>query len=77
MISARGLTKSYGDLVAVNDVSFTIRKGEITGILGPNGAGKTTTLRMLTCYLEPDRGDIVIGDHNVKDNPLEVKKING
>ncbi len=77
MISARGLTKSYGDLVAVNDVSFTIRKGEITGILGPNGAGKTTTLRMLTCYLEPDRGDIVIGDHNVKDNPLEVKKIIG
>jgi ABC-2 type transport system ATP-binding protein len=77
MISARGLTKSYGELVAVNNVSFTIRRGEITGILGPNGAGKTTTLRMLTGYLEPDQGGIIIGDHDVRENPLEVKKIIG
>ncbi|HOO71911.1 MAG TPA: ATP-binding cassette domain-containing protein [Spirochaetota bacterium] len=77
MISARGLTKSFGDLVAVNNVSFTIRKGEITGILGPNGAGKTTTLRMLTCYLNPDAGDIEIGDYNVREHPLEVKKTIG
>ena len=77
MISVQGLTKSYGDLIAVNNISFSVRKGEITGILGPNGAGKTTTLRMLTCFLNPDTGEINVGDYNVKENPMEVKQLIG
>ena len=59
MISVEGITKRFGDLVAVQDVSFEIRKGEVVGFLGPNGAGKTTTMRMLTGTLEPDEGRIL------------------
>ncbi len=77
MISVRDVTKKYGDLVAVNNISFTIRRGEITGLLGPNGAGKTTTMRMLTCYLKPTAGIISVGDFRVDENPLEVRDIIG
>ena len=67
MITVQGITKQFGDITAVNNISFSIREGEITGLLGPNGAGKTTTLRMLTCYLKPDSGAISIGRYNVDD----------
>ncbi len=77
MITVNNLTKRFGDLVAVNDISFAIRKGEITGLLGPNGAGKTTTLRMLTCYLAPDAGSVVVGDYLASMNPIEVRRIIG
>lgn len=77
MITVNNLTKSFGDLVAVNDISFAIRKGEITGLLGPNGAGKTTTLRMLTCYLAPDAGSIVVGDYLASQHPIEVRGVIG
>ncbi len=77
MISVNNVSKYYGDFCAVNDISFVIRRGEITGLLGPNGAGKTTTLRMLTCYLAPDGGRISVGDHLVDENPLEVKRMIG
>ena len=77
MINVSGLTKYYGDFLAVDNISFSIREGEITGLLGPNGAGKTTTLRMLTCYLNPTSGRINIGDYLVDENPLEVKKLIG
>ncbi|MBN2159635.1 MAG: ATP-binding cassette domain-containing protein [Spirochaetes bacterium] len=77
MITVQGITKRFGDITAVNNVSFSIKEGEITGLLGPNGAGKTTTLRMLTCYLRPDTGVISIGDLNVEDGPVEVRKIIG
>ena len=53
MIEARGLSKRYGDVVAVDDVSFSIGNGEVVGFLGPNGAGKTTTMRMLAGFLPP------------------------
>ena len=53
MIEAVGLTKRYGDAVAVNDVSFSVGRGEVVGFLGPNGAGKTTTMRMLTGFIPP------------------------
>ena len=53
MIEAKGLSKRYGDLVAVDDVSFSIGRGEVVGFLGPNGAGKTTTMRMLTGFVPP------------------------
>ncbi len=77
MISVSSLVKYYGDFLAVNNISFTIRKGEITGLLGPNGAGKTTTLRMLTCYLKPTEGKISVGDYLADENPMEIRDIIG
>jgi len=67
MIEARGLSKRYGDMVAVDDVSFSIGKGEVVGFLGPNGAGKTTTMRMLTGFLPPTEGTAVIAGHDIFD----------
>jgi ABC-2 type transport system ATP-binding protein len=77
MISVNHVSKYFGDFRAVNDISFVIRRGEITGLLGPNGAGKTTTLRMLTCYLPPDGGRISVGGRLVDREPLEVKRMIG
>src|SRR6185437_6175455 len=58
MIEVRALHKAFGDVVAVDEVSFVARDGEITGLLGPNGAGKTTTLRMIYTLVKPDRGEV-------------------
>jgi len=77
MISVNGLTRSYGDFKAVDDISFTVRDGEITGLLGPNGAGKTTTLRMLSCYLSADKGSVIVDGINAADNPLKIKQMIG
>jgi len=77
MIDVRGATKFYGDFKAVDNLSFSIKEGEITGFLGPNGAGKTTTLRMLSSYLEPDEGTVLVGGFNVQESPLDIKKIIG
>ena len=63
MIDSRGLSKHYGDLAAVDDVSFSIGKGEVVGFLGPNGAGKTTTMRMITGFLPPTNGTAVVAGH--------------
>ena len=65
MIEARGISKRYGDLVAVADVSFKIGKGEIVGFLGPNGAGKTTTMRILTGFMPPTDGTAIIAGHDI------------
>lgn len=65
MIEARGLSKRYGDLVAVDDVSFEVGSGEVVGFLGPNGAGKTTTMRMLTGFMPPTDGTARIAGHDV------------
>ena len=73
-IEVRGLVKSYGEQKAVNEVSFSVGKGEIVGFLGPNGAGKSTTMKMITGYLKPDQGDIHVCGISVKDRPLEIKK---
>ena len=59
-IEASNLTKSFGKNIAVNDVSFQLKKGEVLGFLGPNGAGKSTTMRMLTGNLAPSNGDVRI-----------------
>lgn len=77
MITVNGLTKSYGDFKAVDDISFSVRDGEITGLLGPNGAGKTTTLRMLSCYLNADKGSIIVDGINAGDEPLRIKQMIG
>jgi len=62
MIVAQGLTKRYGDKLAVEDLSFEVRPGVVTGFLGPNGAGKSTTLRMINDIFAPDAGEIVVLD---------------
>jgi len=77
MIKVNGLTRSYGDIRAVDNISFTINDGEITGLLGPNGAGKTTTLRMLSCYLKPDSGSISFDGIDSADDPLSIKRMTG
>ena len=60
MLEIRHLKKTFGDLVAVNDVSFTLRPGELVGLLGPNGAGKTTTVSMITGLIRPDAGEVLV-----------------
>ncbi|MEM6639910.1 MAG: ATP-binding cassette domain-containing protein [Pseudomonadota bacterium] len=71
MIEARGLAKSFGDVQAVHDVTFTAADGQITGLLGPNGAGKSTTLRMLYTVLAPDRGTALVDGIDVTSSPAE------
>jgi ABC-2 type transport system ATP-binding protein len=74
MIEARGLTKRFGDKLAVDQLTFTVEPGRITGFLGPNGAGKTTTMRMLTCFLPPTSGTASVAGFDVLEQPMEVKK---
>ena len=74
MIIAEDLTKYYGLKPAVQNVSFRVEKGEIVGFLGPNGAGKTTVLRMLTCFLQPTSGKILVDGLNGQTHSLEVRK---
>jgi ABC-2 type transport system ATP-binding protein len=73
-IEVKGLLKQYGEQKAVNQISFTVNKGEIVGFLGPNGAGKSTTMKMITGYLEPDAGDITVSGIDVKKDALAAKK---
>jgi ABC-2 type transport system ATP-binding protein len=77
MIAVEHLTKKYGDLVAVRDLSFRVEKGKIWGLLGPNAAGKTTTMRILTGFLPATEGKASVGKFDVFDQPNEVKKILG
>ncbi len=73
MIEVRGLTKAYGKKVAIQDLSFSVDRGEIFGLLGPNGAGKTTTIRILSCILPPDSGEAKVNGYDVTEDPLSVK----
>jgi sodium transport system ATP-binding protein len=77
MITVNQLYKSFGDVKAVNGVSFEARDGEITGLLGPNGAGKTTTLRMLYSLLPPDSGEIRIDGLDPERDAMEIKRTLG
>jgi ABC-2 type transport system ATP-binding protein len=77
VIEAKGLTKRYGDLVAVDGVDLTVGKGEVVGFLGPNGAGKTTTMRMLTGFLPPTDGSAQIAGHDVFDDPIAARRAVG
>ena len=77
MIVVNNLRKSFGDVKAVNGVSFEARDGEITGLLGPNGAGKTTTLRMLYSLLPPDEGEIRIDGLDPTRDAMEIKRTLG
>jgi len=73
-ISVINLTKNYGSQKAVNQVSFTVNKGEIVGFLGPNGAGKSTTMKIITGYLESDEGEIKVCGMSVYLEQVETKK---
>ncbi len=77
MIEAVGLTKRYGDLVAVDDVSFSVTRGEVVGFLGPNGAGKTTTMRVLTGYLPATDGTAVIAGSDIFRDPIRARRAIG
>jgi sodium transport system ATP-binding protein len=77
MMEARGLSKSFGKVQAVREVSFLARDGRITGLLGPNGAGKSTTLRMLCTVLQPDAGEALIDGHVVAREPIAARRLIG
>ena len=74
MITVQGLTKRYARTLAVDHISFEVKKGQIVGFLGPNGAGKTTTMRILTCFLPPSEGTATVAGFDVLEQPMEVKK---
>ncbi len=74
MLEIEGLTKRFGTLTAVDDISFGVERGEVLGFLGPNGAGKTTAMRMVTGYLAPTAGRAVVCGFDVTRDPIEVKK---
>lgn len=73
-IQVKNLLKEYGEQKAVNQISFTVNKGEIVGFLGPNGAGKSTTMKIITGYLQPTGGNAYVCGMNVIEKPLETKK---
>jgi ABC-2 type transport system ATP-binding protein len=77
MIEVQHLTKRYGRVTAVDDVSFRVEKGEILGFLGPNGAGKTSTMRVITGYMPPTEGKAVVAGFDVFTHPLEAKRRTG
>ena len=74
MIQVEGLTKLYGEFVAVNELSFAVKAGEVMGLVGPNGAGKTTTLRCLGGIIPPTRGTIRVCDYDIARDPIAAKK---
>jgi len=77
MIDIQNLTKHYGKVEAVRDLSLTVRRGEVFCFLGPNGAGKTTTIKIMTGLMRPTAGHVTIDGLNVQEKPLEAKKIVG
>lgn len=74
MIEISHLTKRYGKILAINNINFSVKKGEIVGFLGPNGAGKTTTMKILTGFMAPTSGTVKVANYDVFENPIEVKK---
>jgi len=74
MIEVRNLTKRYGDLIAVRDISFSAGTGQVLGFLGPNGAGKTTTMRIITGFMPATSGTVKVGGYDIFDDSYEVRK---
>ena len=77
MIQIQNLVKAFGAKRAVDDVSFTVERGEVLGFLGPNGAGKSTTMRMVTGFMPPTAGRVTIGGHDVAEAPIAAKRLIG
>lgn len=76
-IIIKDLTKKYGNQLALDKVSFSIKNGEVVGLLGPNGAGKSTLMKSITNAINPDTGDILINDFHVTNSPIETKEMIG
>ena len=74
MIEVKHVTKKYGNFTAVDDINFTIKDNEIVGFLGPNGAGKSTTMNMITGFIEPTNGKIIVNDYDISKEPKKVKR---
>ena len=72
-VEVKSLDKQFGHIHAVRDVSFSVKQGEVLGFLGPNGAGKSTTMKMITGFLEPTSGTVIVNGHDVTTDPIEVK----
>ena len=77
MIEINSLTKGFGKITALNELNLNVKKGELLGIIGPNGAGKTTAIRIISCILHPDQGQVRVGGYDVLKNPLEIKSMIG
>lgn len=77
VIEVKDLTKQYGSITAVDNISFRVERGEILGFLGPNGAGKTTTMRVITGYMPPSEGRVIVAGFDVLDQPIDAKKRTG
>ena len=74
MIEVKNVTKKYGNFTAVDNITFTVKDGEVVGLLGQNGAGKSTTMNMITGFIEPTEGNIVINGFDIMKKPLKAKK---
>lgn len=77
MIEIQSLSKRYGDLLAVDNISFTVKPGEVLGFLGPNGAGKSTTMRMIAGFLAPTSGTVKVCGHDIETDPIAAKRVIG
>jgi ABC-2 type transport system ATP-binding protein len=77
MIKVQNLTKSFGPKLAVNNVSFSVERGEVLGFLGPNGAGKSTSMRMITGFIPPTSGAVSVGGFDMVENPIPAKRLIG
>ncbi len=76
-VVVENLTKSFGSQKAVDSVSFSVKKGEILGFLGPNGAGKTTIMKIITCFLFPDQGNVCIGKYSIHKHAYKLRQVIG
>lgn len=74
MIEVKELRRSFGPVVAVDGISFSVEKGQVLGLLGPNGAGKTTAMRMITCFIRPDGGTATVCGHDILKDPIRVRR---
>ena len=74
MIKVKNVTKKYGSTIAVDNISFEVKDGEVVGFLGPNGAGKSTTMNMITGFIEPTKGQIIVNGNDISQKPRKAKK---
>jgi len=77
MIKVKELRRSFGPVIAVDGISFEVKKGQVLGLIGPNGAGKTTAMRMLACFIKPDSGTASVCGYDILQNPVEVRRTLG
>lgn len=77
MIEIKDVSKHYGAQHALDHVSFNVRLGEIVGLLGPNGAGKSTLMKIITCFIPPTEGEVIVGGHSIFEQPQEVQRLIG